>query len=392
MPAQTLRRAAPSQTGGSTTPSGSSAPTALLPFPIGARNSTRYSFNIPTNALGAATVPLTPVMIPAVGYLKRITLEVTLTGTGGTSPAFTADAPFNVLSSVELRNSSGNDLIVPVTGFQLFLINKYGVQGGYAQSTNPMGDPTYSATAPSAHFFIDVPCEISPADAFCSIPALASNRSYQLAINLAALSTVVSGSPTVNVTINGIAWFWTEPTAQTMNGVQQQTSPAYNGSLNLWQLEPLPVTPGDKYIKSDNVGNVIRTLIFTLRNASGVRDDTDWPAVCELYLDNNPMFYLPQTQWKSWMGELYGLTSATADAVSGVNTGVYVIPFFALAEGFAFANARRSQYLPTLDASLLQLRGTSWGASASTLEVLTNSVVPVNPANGSSSSALYAIS
>jgi len=55
------------------------------------------------------------------------------------------------------------------------------------------------------------------------------------------------------------------------------------------------------------------------------------------------------------------------------------------------ANARRSQYLPTLDASQLQLRGTSWGPGASTLEVLTNSVQPVNPTTGSSSSALYGI-
>lgn len=392
MPTQSLRRAAPTQTGGTAAPSTASAPTALLPFKIGSRRSSRFSFTLPATALNAGVQPLTPVMIPAVGYLSRITLEVTLTGSGGTTPAFTADAPFNVLSQVELRNSSGNDLIVPLSGFQLFCVNKYGVQGNYALGASPQSDPTYSATAPSAHFFIDVPCEVAPADAFGAIPALASNRSYQLSVSLAALATVCSGSPTINVTVNGIAWFWTEPTAATMNGVQQQTSPPYNGSLNLWQIEPQPVTPGDKYIKSDNVGNVIRTLIFTLRNAAGARDDTDWPSVCELYLDNNPMFYLTQTQWQSWMGELYGLTSATRDVANGLNTGVYVIPFFALAEGYAFGNARRSQYLPTLDASLLQLRGTSWGASASTLEVLTNSVVPVNPGNGSSSSALYAIS
>lgn len=391
MPAAALRRGAPAQSGGNTSP-GRTQPVPTLPFVIGARNSSRFSFNIPTTALGTGTIPLSPVQIPAVGYLKNIVLDITVTGTGGTTPAFTADAPFNVLSQVELRNSSGNDLIVPLTGYQVFQLNKYGAQGTDAPYSDPRSDPTFSATAPSAHFFLSVPCEISPADAFGSIPALASNRSYQLALSLSPLATLVSGGPTVNVVINGYAEFWTEPVAQTMNGVAQQTSPPFNGSLNLWQIEPLPVTPGDKYMKSNNVGNVLRTLVFTLRNSSGAREDTDWPAVCELYLDNNPMFYLPQNYWRSKMGEWFGITSATKDVAGGLDTGVYVIPFYALAEGHAIANARRSQYLPTLDASLLQLRGTSWGATASTLEVITNSVQPVNAVNGSPSSALYAIS
>ena len=364
----------------------------VLPFAISARQSSRFSFNVPTTNLGTTQTPLSPIQIPAVGYLNKIVLDVSITVTGGTSPAYTADAPFNVFSLIELRNSSGNDLIVPMDGFRYYLLNKYGSQGVNAPWSDPKSDPTYSTTLASTHFMLDVPCQISPADAFGAIPALASNRSYQLALNLNAIANLVSGSPTsVSVSINGYAWFWTEPVAQTMSGVGQQTAPPFNGSLNLWQYEALPVTPGDKYLKSDNVGNVLRTLIFTLRNSGGGRDGVDWPSVCELYLDNNPMFYLPQAQWKSWMGRIYGFDSAQ-DTAQGLDNGVFVIPFFALAEGYAMANARRGQYLPTLDSSLLQLRGTSWGAGASTLEVMTNSVQPVNPATGNVASALYAIS
>jgi hypothetical protein len=93
------------------------------------------------------------------------------------------------------------------------------------------------------------------------------------------------------------------------------------------------------------------------------------------------------------MSRIYGLNAgASKDVKAGLDTGVYVIPFYALAEGSAMANARRSQYLPTLDASLLQLRGTSWGAGASTLEIITNSVVPMSASGGSASGALYGIS
>jgi hypothetical protein len=363
-----------------------------LPFVIGSRNSSRFSFTLPTTAIGASSAPLPPVQIPAMGYLKSIDLEVTIAGSGGTSPVFTADAPFNVLQAVELRNSSGNDLIVPLTGYQMFLQQKYGCQGFDAPMGDMRLDPTYSAVSPSAHFILSIPCEISPADGFGAIPALASNRSYQLQLTLAALATIVSSNPTLNVSIVGTAHYWTEPVASTASGVPQATAPLYNGSLNLWQLEPQPVTPGDKYIKSNNVGNVLRTLIFTLRTAAGARTQADWPAVCELYLDNFPMFYLPLLQWQSRMARWYQLRSASFDVAGGLDTGVFVMPFFALAEGAAQANGRRSQYLPTLDTALLQLRGTSFGASASTLEIITNSVQPVSPTTGSSSAALYGIS
>lgn len=384
----------------STAPNGAAAatpakqPQTLLPFGIGSRQSTRFSFSLPTTALGASIIPLSPVQIPAVGYLTRIVLDVTLAGSGGTSPAFLADAPFNVLALVELRNSSGNDLIVPMDGYHYFLLDKYGCTGQDAPFSDPRGDDTYTAAAPSAHFMLDVPCQISPADQFCAIPALASNRSYQLAINLNALANVESGAPTVNVTINGYAEYWTEPVAATQNGVTQQSSPPFNGSLSLWQYEALPMTAGDKLIKSNNVGNVLRELIFISRNSAGARVDASaWPAVAELYLDNQPMFYLPQAYWQSWMSRKFGLQSApgTRDARGTLDTGVYVIPFYALTEGAAIANSRRAQYLPTLDSALLQIRGTSWGANIATLEIMTNSVVPVNPANGSPSSALYAL-
>lgn len=393
MPNSLLQRGAPRSSGTTQTrtpaaPAKAAAP--VLPFVIGARQSTRLSFITPTTAIGAGSAPLTPIQIPAVGYLRHIDLEVTIAGSGGTSPAFTADAPFNVMSAVELRNSSGNDLVAPITGYQLYLVNKYCLVGFDAPSSDARRDQQFANTAPSAHFFLRVPCEVSPADAFCAIPALASNRSYQLALSLNSLAAVISSNPTLNVTIQGVAWFWTEPVAQTKGGNTQATAPAFNGSLRLIQIEPVPLTPGDKYIKSNNVGNVLHSLVCTLRNASSVREDTDWPTTSELYLDNDPMYYLPNTQWLSWMSRLYNLTGSTKDVAGGLDTGVYVIPFFCTSEGAAIANSRRSQYLPTLDASLLQLRGTSWGATASTLEIITCSVVPTQP-GGTSSSALYSL-
>lgn len=369
------------QPGTASSPSRQNGAAAALPFPIAARQMSRFSFTTGAQVLSAtAPTPVSPIQIPAVGFIRYLDLEVTVAGSGGTTPAFTADGPFNVLQSVEFRTAAGNDLIVPLTGYQLYLANKYGTQVYTAPWSDLRTGKQYSAVAPSAHFFLQVPLEIDAETALGAIPALASNRSYQLALTLASIPTVESGAPSVTVTINGTAWYWNEPAAATSQGMNQQTQPDGLGTVSQWQLETPPITPGDKYIKSNNVGNVIRTLIFTLRNSGGARiDASGWPAVCELYLDNEPMFYLTQNEWEDWMTRVYGFNAATKDVALGLDTGVYVVPFHALAGGLAGdASNSRSQLLPTLDASQLQLRGTSFGASASTLEILTNSVIPVS--------------
>ena len=364
-------------------PSGQ-APQAALPFSIASRRMSRFSFTTGLQTLSAgAPLPLSPIQIPAVGYLSYLNLEVTVTGTGGTTPAFTADAPFNVLQAVEFKTASGNDIIVPVTGYQLYQCNKYGAQFTESPFSDARLGRQFSAAAPSAHFFLQIPLEIDASTGYGSIPALASNRSYQLSLTLAAIGTVLSGAPGVTVTITGTAYYWSEPPAVTQSGMAQTTAPLGLGTLSQWQIEMPPVTPGDKYIKSNNTGNVIRTLIYTLRNAAGARIDVNgWPAVTELYLDNEPLLYLTANEWEDLMQKWYQFTAVAKDAPSGLDTGVYVIPFHCLAGGVAGGVTNsRAQLLPTLDASQLQIRGTSFGSAASTLEIITQSIVPVSSAS-----------
>jgi len=344
----------------------------------------RFSFT--TGAVTAqpgASVPISPIQIPAVGYLSHIDLEVTVTTSGATSATTVlADGPFSIIQSLEFRTAAGNDIIVPLTGYQMYLANKYGAQFCPAPYSDAKLDPTYANTSGAsagAHFFLPIPLSIDAGTGYGAIPALASNRSYQAVITLAPLSSVYGTAVPTNatVTINAVAYYWSEPPANTATNVPQATAPSGIGSVSQWQIEQPAVTPGDKLIKSNNVGNVIRTLIFTLRTAAGARTDTDFPAVSELYLDNEPMFYFGKTEWKSLMGKWFGLTNTTLDAAGGLDTGVFVIPFYALTGSLAGdVSNSRSQLLPTVDASQLQIRGTSFGANSSTLEIVTNSVIP----------------
>lgn len=358
------------------------APAAALPFGIASRQMTRFSFTTGLLNMSSATpVPVSPIQIPAVGYLAGIMLEVTLTGVGGTG-VFTADAPWNLLQLLEFKTASGNDIIAPLTGYQQYLNAKYGAQQAVAPYSDMRLGKQYAVVAtaaPTAHFFLPVWFEIDRQSGLGSIPALASNRSYQLVLTLAALTTVTNAT-SATVLINGTAYYWSEPPAMTQSGLVQQTAPLGLGTVSQVQLEMPPLTPGDKYIKSNNVGNVIRNLIFVLRNSSSARIDTNgWPGVSEIYLDNEPLFYLTQNEWELLMIQNYGFTAANKDVAQGLDTGVYVLPFHALSGGMAGDPANsRYQYLPTLDASQLQIRGTAFGSAVSTLEIITNSVVPTS--------------
>lgn len=367
-----------SQTTVAQNPKTDKAPAIALPFPIASRRANRFSFTTGTVNLGTAGVPISPIQLPAVGYLSSITLEVTIATTAGT--AFGADGPWNLIQSIELRTAAGNDIIVPITGYMLYLVNKYLHPTIMSPWSDPKYNRQYSTTAgTAAHFFLDIPLEIDSETGLGSIPALASNRSYQLVI-IAAPYTVVTTASAGTIKIDGTANYWTEPPAQSASGLSQATGPDGLGLVNQIQLETPPITPGDKYIKLNNVGNIIRGIIFVLRNSSGVRigATTDWPAVTELYLDNEPLMYMSYNEWQLRMARWFGCSATALDAVNGLDTGVFVLPFDALAGSTSGDPANtRSQYLPTLDASQLQIRGTSFGAAVSTLEVLTNSVIPV---------------
>jgi hypothetical protein len=370
------------------TPSQAQIP--ALPFTIGSRASSRSSFTIPNIALGTSVVtpPGTPVQIPAVGFLKSISLEISAVVTGGT-PTLQADAPWNIIDHVTFKNSAGQNIIAPVTGYELYLINKYagqaqGLVTPYGVLNDPRGGRQYAGgPTGTIHFFLDIPLEFDASSGLGSIPALASNRSYQLELALAPIATVFGGTiPTgVAVTIDATANYWDVPAAQTPGGTVQQTEPFGLGTLSLWQKEVPVLAPGEQYTRSNNTGNVIRELILVLRNSSGVRTDADWTTLLELNIDNNPMLRLKKTEWQELMTSAFGYSGASLDAAGGLDTGVFVIPFHLLAGGtLGDPGASRAQYLATLDATLLQLHGYSWGAAASNLTILTNAVSSDNSA------------
>ena len=384
-----------------------------IPFVRAARKKSAAAATL-TGTVPSSATQLQVVSVPAAGYLRGIELlvDVATSGNSATTAFKTAasagDAPWSFINSINLVSADGSNLVSNVSGYQLFLVNKYGAFRSQGQQMDPRSDQYFNLTSGSGgtggsfSFRLFIPVEIDQSQAFCAIPNLAANKSYQINIQLNASTAVYSTAPTTagSYTITVINHYWSQPAALNAVGVPQQIAPVGVGSVNLTQLQTIPVTQGDRIVQLQNVGNVIHKLIFTLRKSDGTRTSADWGATNQLILNNDTLFYWTtpnsttnKSTWSSYITDVYGYgdavnatapgTQSTLDSANGLDTGVYAFNFGDI-NGNGQTACSRDQFLPTLDSTLLQLRSTSFGSSAATLEVLSMAVKPTTAA------ALYA--
>jgi len=391
-------------------PTGAAPQVPAIPFVRASRKKTAAAAVLSGTVPSAAT-QLAVTQIPAAGYLSGVELLVDVATSGNSATvafntaASAGDAPWSFINSINLVSSDGSNLVTNLSGYQLFLVNKYGAFRTISPNSDPRSDQYFKLTTGSGgtggsfSFRLFIPVEIDPSQAFCAIPNLSANRAYQVNIQLGASANVYSTAPTSagSYTITLINHYWSQPAAMNAAGVPQAIAPNGVGSVNLTQLQTIPVTQGDRLVQLQNVGNVIHKLIFTLRKSDGTRTSTDWGATNQLILNNDTLFYWNQpnsttakNSWASYISDTYGYgdalnatapgTQSTIDAANGLDTGVYAINFGDNTGGFARPDTNRDQFLPTLDSTLLQLRSTSFGSGAATLEVISMAVKPTTAA------------
>ena len=325
--ARSAPQSAPASKPGTATPS--------VPFPIASLKRIRQAFDTGNLALGQN---VSAIELPAAGGFLRY-IEMDITGTTAANAAtvvFAADAPGNALSFIEFLPPSGDPPIVPHTGYQLQLWNKY---GAFSQSTpfsDPRRDPGYSATAGavatggSFHTVIRLPFEIDPTSGFCSITNSAANKSYLLNLIVNTSANIYTTAPTTPPTVRviGTMYYWDEPASQTRQGTSQTPGPIGLGSFSQLRLDQPPITAGDKYIKVNNAGPVMRSIGIVLRASNGTRASvtgTDIPATWDFVFNTRDRFLISDTQLLSDMAEMYGYGLAYA--------GTNVAPTFPIVDG-----------------------------------------------------------
>jgi hypothetical protein len=390
-----------------------------IPFTRGSTLATMKDATLSSLAAGSTT----QVQLQTNAFLENVILDVSIVSTSNAATVkWQNDGPFNILAQVKLDDPAGQSIVAPITGFQLYTLNKYLLDTDC--NFDPARDPGFSmlptaannstgssaATAGSAYFRLVVPIEHRRRDALGALNNSAANQRYLLTITTAAsygagtdtannvYSTAPTNTPTVS--INVYQQYWTAPPAviTTSSGsTQVQATPAGLGTVAFVRYERHNEVSGggQPQIQLNNVGDYIANIIFTLRlSSNNARDSytsgnaantgySNWPAEFDWWENDFQVFALSQDDWIRWAGRFFGLyngISLQAGNPGYLDAGVF--PLFQLSALFdsAINFGPANQYLPTDATTKLQVRGSTWGSSSSYLEVLTRNVRPVSGA------------
>lgn len=350
-----------------------------LPFPVASRPQHRYS-NVQTvsNAAGAGSFQV--VQLAATGWVRRIHLLFQATMAGALTGSWASDGPFNLISAITLTDATGQPIFQPISGFNLYLTNKYmGIpetrKTDYS-GCDPRLSPEFATAAAAgtvATFRLTLDLEMDSSTGYGCIPNLDSNASLQLKVDYANASVSgLSGFTTSTLAMRVEQEYWA-PVGNTLGGVPVNNEPPGAGDFREIRYETQTVSPSaENLVSLTNRGGFLQGVVLISR-AAGVRTAFTPGANVGYLLDNQPIDEgIPLESHNDTVRRALGFngtdvasTSAnpTAGQVSGLDVGVVAIPFWALAGG-------RQSWLNTRAGSLWQVKITP-GASASTLEVVT---------------------
>lgn len=358
------------------------APAMLVPFTRAAREHLE-PFVDESKLLTTSSQQLGPYDVAAYGFLRGVYLQIE--ATGGTSAVTTAikeDAPWSVIQEISVIDVNGAPIFGPVSGHDLYLINKY---SGHAWSADPKVSPAYSApvvgASASGNFslMLRIPIEISARDGLGSLPNQNAASTYKIRITLASADDVYSTKPSTalpTVRVRAHLDAWSQPTGSDMRGnVNAQVPPAV-GTTMFNSKQILNQASGQQNIQLKRVGNYIRNLIFVCRDtANGTRATgaTDFPDPITLSWDTRPLLTaVPRKLLQHIMQQRTGYTAA-AESANGLDNGVFVFDFAHDFDGKLGAELRDG-WLGTVQSTRLELQGSF--AAASVLTVITTDVSP----------------
>jgi len=350
---------------------------AVVPF-IRAAKKHREPFFDQTNALGTA---LSPINIPAYGFLRGVWIRVDASGGAGAAAlAPPADSPFNVFQFMGLFDVNGAPMFGPFgSSYRAFEIQKYGAYHRYLDGRQ--NDFLAPVTGNQGNFrvWFYVPVELVRRNALGSLANLNAAATYKLQLTLNSSAALYgAGTFTTAPTIRVRCWLdaWAQPPATDLLGNMTAQTPIAHGTTQFWSEQVYPIGAGQQTVRLLRVGLYIRMLIVTLLGAAGARDvtDTDWADPVQLFLDGFELINMSQNLLWTEQYTLYNVTPNTTEAANARDAGVYVFQFVD-DDSSVLGNEERNRYLPTLQSSRLEIRG-SFSGAVTGLSVLTNDVAP----------------
>lgn len=324
----------------------------------------------------ATATTLSPINIPAYGFLRGIWMRVDGVGGAGVAATYSADNPFNCITFLGLFDVNGAPLYGPfANGYQAFLIGKYGAYHRYLDARN--GDFATPTTG-NFRFWLYIPVEMIRRNGMGSLANLNAAATYKLQISTSVNTApflVVPSTPLTGFRIRLWIDAWAQPPATDLLGNMTQQTPIAHGTTQFWSEQVYTISSGQQTVRLLRVGLYLRMLIVTLRTAGGVRGpDTDWPDPVQLFLDGFELINVSQNFLWEEQYSLYNTSPNTPDTANNRDTGVYIFGFVD-DDSSVLGNEERNRYVPTLQSSRLEIRGT-FGATASQLSVMTCDIAP----------------
>lgn len=326
---------------------------------------------------GVATTSTFLDDIPSYGFLRGVFLKVTVTGGAGGAAVYKEDAPFSYIQQVQLQDVNSVNIIAVVTGYDLYLIMKY---GGYFFSCDPKAAETYTQGGANGNpvFTLYVPLEIRNRDAVGSLPNKSSNTAYKLQIIVAANTDVFSTppvTPPTNLRIDLIMDAWWEPQEHDLAGRNQAQDPPSKDSVQYWMKASFTHAGAEGITDQlKRLGYMYRNLVGTCRTTAPARSTANFPNPLTIIYEGQAMTVPDRDIWRFLMGRYFGYVNAV-ETVGGLDTGVMVFPFnrdFGLQPGAEIGNG----YLPTASGTRVEFQG-NIGAGG-TLQWLINDVSAVD--------------
>lgn len=353
-------------------------PTPNAPFVRLSRKAFNRGYALAGSAFGAlVNQPIKPVG----GWTRNLLLTVQAVGGvgGGATVAITADAPWNVIQTLLLRDPLGQP-ILNVDGWSLFEIQKYSGQCGQDRFTADVTQlPSFSAVAvgagASGNFTFKhlLPFELD-SSGYCSLSSLNAAANIQLDIQYAASGTVYSTPPATTVptlTTTVEQAFWAAPVGNPTLG------PPDPGASAQWTKAGGQTTvpsATNVLIASPRKGTWIHTLILVLRDSTGARVDA-YPLTDLTYqIDGVPVII---EQFSDRVDEMFRFSGGVSR-----DTGVIAYTFRDSVQQQISKADTHDLTQPTTPATLLEVGGTfqTIANSPGSIQFITGELFPTNNA------------
>ena len=294
----------------------------------------------------------TPNIKPAGGYIRYYPLYIAATGGTGTVAVASADAPYNAIQNIFLRDPFGQP-IIQADGYSLYLIDLYGGQSGMLNFGNNNATlPGFVTVANTGNFQfrVHLPMELD-SSGYCSLPAMNAASQPSIWVQTNPSTVVYSTAPTTvpTLTLQLDEEFWAAPVDN------PQYAPPDVGSSAQWSVTKAATGIASNQFQRivlPRVGTYMNTLILVLRDSTGARID-GYPATdLSLWVDGVPHLYENFAERADKMFAAFGVTRPAGVCVytfrNSVQTAVSTADTYDL-------------ILPTSPATLLEEVGT-WGS------------------------------